>query len=178
MNSGKSRASIRFDLQPCLQGKLVELRPLRPDDYEDLFRVASDPLLWEQHPARDRYQPEVFTQLFRESLDSGGALVIIDRESKVMIGSSRFHAFDEQASEIEIGWSFLARAYWGGTYNQEVKRLMIGHALRFVRRVVFLVASQNLRSQKAMEKLGAVRAGTRINAVGRDSILYEITAVP
>ncbi|HUJ95472.1 MAG TPA: GNAT family N-acetyltransferase [Terriglobales bacterium] len=167
-----------FDFQPTLQGALVELRPLRPDDEQPLFAVASDPLIWEQHPASDRYKPEVFSALFRESLASGGALVAIDRKDGRIIGSSRFHSYNEAASEVEIGWTFLARSNWGGQYNREMKQLMLRHAFRFVKRVVFLVGLENMRSQKAVEKLGAVRTGRRPNAVGRDSYLYEITFVP
>jgi N-acetyltransferase len=167
-----------FDFQPTLIGVLVELRPLRAEDATDLFAVASDPLIWEQHPARDRYQPEIFEAFFRESLASGGALVTIDRKNGKIIGSSRFHSYNEQASEVEIGWTFLARAYWGGKYNREMKQLMLRHAFQFVRHVVFLIGPQNVRSQRAVEKLGAVRTGRRPNAVGRDSYVYEITFVP
>jgi RimJ/RimL family protein N-acetyltransferase len=167
-----------FDFQPTLNGELVALRPLRAVDADGLFAVASDPLIWEQHPARDRYQPEVFAAFFAESLASGGALAALDCKDGRIIGSSRFHSFDEQASEVEIGWTFLARSYWGGKYNGEMKCLMLRHAFRFVKRVVFLIGPQNFRSQKAVEKLGAVRAGSRPNAVGRESYLYEITSVP
>jgi RimJ/RimL family protein N-acetyltransferase len=57
-----------------------------------------------------------------------------------------------------------------------MKRLMLRHAFRFVESVVFLVGPQNLRSQRAVEKIGGVREGSRPNAVGRDSFLYRITA--
>ncbi|MBZ5533125.1 MAG: GNAT family N-acetyltransferase [Acidobacteriia bacterium] len=164
-----------FDLQPTLTGELLTLRPLRPDDFQDLYAVASDPLIWEQHPARDRYKEEVFKELFRESLASGGALVATEIKDGHIIGSSRFHGYDPAKSEIEIGWSFLARSYWGGVYNREMKRLMLRHAFQFVNSVVFLVGPQNLRSQRAMEKIGGVRAGSRTDANARDSLVYEIT---
>ncbi|MFZ0480718.1 MAG: GNAT family N-acetyltransferase [Terriglobales bacterium] len=170
--------NMLFDFQPTLKGELVELRPLRPDDAEGLFAVASDPFIWEQHPARDRYKPEVFNALFSESLASGGALTALDCKDGRIIGSSRFHAYNAEASEVEIGWTFLARSHWGGNYNGEMKRLMLRHAFQFVKRVVFLIGPQNVRSQKAVEKLGAVRVGSRLNAVGLDSYLYEITSVP
>jgi RimJ/RimL family protein N-acetyltransferase len=165
-----------FDLQPTLRGELLELRPLRPEDHRDLFAVASDPLIWEQHPDKARGTEEGFAAFFRESLASGGALVAIDLADGLVIGSSRFHAYDEARSEVEIGWSFLARSHWGGAYNGEMKRLMLEHAFRFVRRVVFLVGPDNLRSQRAVEKIGGVRAGRRTNAYGLDSVVYEITA--
>ena len=167
---------MSFDLQPVLEGELLSLRPLRPEDLHDLYAVASDPLIWEQHPANDRYKEDVFKEFFREALESGGALIAIDSKDGRVIGSSRFHGYDREKSEIEIGWTFLARSHWGGVYNGEMKRLMLGHAFRFVESVVFLVGPHNARSQKALEKIGGVRAGTRLDGKGRESLVYRITA--
>jgi len=167
---------VSFDLQPTLKGELVMLRPLRLEDYSALFAVASDPLIWEQHPANDRYKEEVFKEFFREAMDSGGALIATDSKTGRVIGSSRFHGYDREVSEIEIGWTFLARSHWGGTYNREMKQLMLRHAFQFVQSVVFLVGPQNLRSQKAVEKIGGVRVGSRRDANGRDNVVYRITA--
>jgi RimJ/RimL family protein N-acetyltransferase len=150
-----------FELQPHLVGELLELRPLLPDDWDALFAVASDPLIWEQHPSSDRYQEAVFREFFREALECGGAFAAIDRKTQKIIGSSRYFGFDAAASEIEIGWSFLARSYWGGTYNGEMKRLMLDHAFQFVDNVIFVVGPTNLRSQKALAKIGAVNIGRR-----------------
>jgi RimJ/RimL family protein N-acetyltransferase len=165
-----------FDLQPVLEGSLIRLRPLRPEDFPDLFAVASDPLIWEQHPANNRYQAEVFKEFFREAIESRGALTAIDAKDGRVIGSSRFHGFDEEKSEIEIGWTFLAKSHWGGIYNREMKQLMLRHAFQFVKSVVFLVGPQNMRSQRALEKIGAVRAGSRLDAYGRESVLFQITS--
>ena len=167
---------MSFDLQPTLTGKLVKLRPLRVEDFHDLYAVASDPLIWEQHPNSDRYQHEVFQEFFRQALESGGAFVAIDLKDGRIIGSSRFHGYNPEKSEIEIGWTFLARSHWGGAYNREMKQLMLRHAFRFVNSVVFLVGPQNLRSQKAMEKIGGVRVGSRPDTTGRDSVVFQITA--
>src|SRR5256885_5305892 len=112
-----SSDATAFDLQPTLSGELVTLRPLRPDDFDALFKVASDPLIWEQHPASDRYKEEVFRQFFQEALDSGGAFAVIHRKSGEIIGSTRYFMADADKSEVEIGWTFLARKYWGGVYN-------------------------------------------------------------
>ena len=165
-----------FDLQPTLKGELLTLRPLRPEDFHDLCAVAADPLIWEQHPNRDRHREEVFRQFFHEALESGGALIAIDSDGGQVIGSSRFHAYDPEKGEIEIGWTFLAMSRWGGLYNREMKQLMLRHAFRFVKKVVFLVGPQNLRSQRALEKIGAVRAGSRLDASGLDSLVYQIAA--
>ena len=167
---------MSFDLQPTLKGELVELRPLRPEDFHDLYAVASDPLIWEQHPIKDRYKEDVFRRFFREALESGGALIAIDSKDGRVIGASRFHGYDKDESEIEIGWTFLARSHWGGVYNREMKQLMLRHAFRFVKRVVLLVGLENLRSQRAVEKIGGVRVGSRPDAGGQDSLVYQITA--
>jgi N-acetyltransferase len=166
---------VSFDKQPFLVGELLELRPLRADDFEALFRVAADPLIWKQHPERNRYQEATFRAFFEEALTSGGALVALDRANGHIIGSSRYHGYDAERSVIEIGWSFLARAYWSGRYNGEMKRLMLEHAFRSVQRVIFIIGPDNRRSQRAVEKIGGVRAGTTIDPHGRERVVYELT---
>jgi N-acetyltransferase len=160
LNQEPDRREI-FELQPHLVGDLIEVRPLKARDWESLFAVASDPQIWEQHPAHDRYREEVFREFFRESLESGGAFVVIDRQTQEIIGSSRYFGFDPQKREIEIGWTFLARSHWGGKYNGELKRLMLDHAFKFVESVVFLIGPTNVRSQKALEKIGGVMTERR-----------------
>jgi RimJ/RimL family protein N-acetyltransferase len=164
------------DLQPVLCGQLLQLRPLRGDDFDALFAVAADPLIWEQHPARDRYQPEVFRAFFDEAMASGGALIATDSRDGNVIGGSRYHGYSAEESEIEIGWTFLSRAYWGGKYNGEMKDLMLRHAFTFVDRVIFLIGPENYRSQRAVENIGATPAGTRIDDYGRERLAFEITA--
>ena len=155
-----------FDLQPHLTGILIELRPLTPNDWDELFAIASDSLIWEQHPEPDRYKEGVFRIFFKDALESGGAFVIIDRKTQRIIGSTRFYGYDQEKSEIEIGWTFLARKYWGGRFNAEMKRLLLNHAFRVVQSVVFFAGEHNVRSQKAMEKLGAIKIGTATRAYG------------
>jgi RimJ/RimL family protein N-acetyltransferase len=146
-----------MNLLPTLKDDLILLRPLREDDFEPLFQIAKDPLIWEQHPCYDRYKKEVFTDFFKESLDSGGALIVMDKSNNTIIGSSRFKPVKNVESAIEIGWSFLSREYWGGMYNGAMKKLMIDYALEEVENIVFYIGKDNLRSQKAVEKIGAVR---------------------
>jgi RimJ/RimL family protein N-acetyltransferase len=166
-----------FNLQPNLKGELIELRPLRPEDWDDLFAVASDPLIWEQHPESDRYKEDVFKVFFREALECGGAFVIIDTTSQQIIGSTRFYGYDPEKSEIEIGWTFLARKYWGGRYNRELKQLMLDHAFKFVESVVLLVGENNVRSQKATEKIGGIRDGLVKKVYGNRSPSLSIRYV-
>jgi RimJ/RimL family protein N-acetyltransferase len=165
---------VPFDLQPTLGGPLVTLRPLSPADHDQLFAVAADPLIWEQHPDKTRFQPAGFQLFFQEALDSGGALLAMESASGQVIGSSRFHGYDEGADEVEIGWTFLARSHWGGQYNREMKRLMLEHAFRYVDRVIFLIDPANHRSQRAVQKIGAVRVGDRADASGRTCWAFQI----
>jgi N-acetyltransferase len=165
-----------FELQPTLEGRLLRLVPLQSADWDRLYAVASDPLIWELHPQRERYKEEIFRVFFREAMESGGAFIVIDRKDGKVIGSSRYHDYDEAKSEIEIGWTFLARSHWGGVYNSEMKQLMLRHAFKFVNSVVFLVGPQNWRSQRALEKIGAVRIGTRLDKTGRESVAFQITS--
>jgi len=157
---------MAFDLQPHLKGELIDLRPLKPDDWKELFAVASDPFIWEQHPESDRHLEDVFKIFFSDALESRGAFVILDRMTQQIIGSTRFYGYDPEKSEIEIGWTFLTRKYWGGRYNAEMKRLLLNHAFKFVENVVFFVGEDNVRSQKAMEKVGATKVGTATRAYG------------
>ncbi len=169
---------LEFDLQPTLAGTLLDLRPLRPDDFDALFAAASDPLIWEQHPESDRYERAVFQRYFDGAIESRGAFAIIERATGRIIGSSRYWNLKPAESEVEIGWTFLERAFWGGRYNAELKALMLDHAFRFVDRVVFVVGENNLRSQKAVRKLGAelVRSEERAAPDGsmRRNVIFAI----
>jgi RimJ/RimL family protein N-acetyltransferase len=147
--------SVEFDLQPTLKGNLIELRPLKREDFDALFAAASDPLIWEQHPEDDRYKKEVFQRFFDGAIDSKGAFAIVERKSGRTIGSSRYCNLNPVESEVEVGWTFLERPFWGGSYNRELKSLMLDHAFRFVDRVLFVVGEKNLRSQRALQKIGA-----------------------
>ncbi len=157
----------------------MHLRPVRPDDWEGMFAAASDPQIWAVHPVSNRYLEPMFREFFDSALDSHAALTIIDRKTSQIIGSSRYHGYDPAIGEIEIGWTFLARAYWGGEYNRDLKRLMLDHIFQFVDSVIFMVGEFNFRSQRAMEKIGGLkRAETRARAyhgIMHRHLVYEIT---
>jgi RimJ/RimL family protein N-acetyltransferase len=162
-----------FELQPHLTGELVEIRPLREDDFDELFAAAADPLVWEQHPDSDRYKPEVFRAFFRDAMASGGAVLVRDRTTGRVVGSSRYFGHDPEAREIEIGWTFLARSHWGGTFNHDLKRIMLRHAFRFVDSVIFVIGPNNVRSRRAVERIGGVFEGTAERS-GKDRVIYRI----
>ena len=166
-----------MDRQPVLEGERLLLRPLEADDWAALYGVASDRELWAGHPSHDRWREPVFRAFFDDALAKGGALAIIDKSTGKVIGSSRFQFSDREAEEgaLEIGWSFLDRAYWGRGYNAEFKRLMLEHAFRFAESVIFVIGPQNLRSQKAVLKLGAVLTSETRPGAGGDSLVFRLT---
>lgn len=166
-------------MQPVLTDDLVTLRPVVEGDREPLFAVASDPAIWELHPAHDRWQRAVFDPFFDEGLASSGALAIIDNADGAVIGSSRYDTRVCEAGEVEIGWTFLARKAWGGRFNRSVKRLMVRHALMTFDQTIFLVGETNLRSRRAMEKIGATLTDRRqtwpmAGGVAIDHMIYAI----
>lgn len=165
---------MKFDLQPTLRGARVVLRPLRADDLEEQYAVASDPLIWEQHPISDRYRRDVFEKFFQENLASGGSLVAIDPTTDKIIGGSRYYFHEGSTDEVEIGWTFLARPCWGGATNGEMKRLMLDHAFNYVSSVIFLIGPQNMRSRRAVEKIGGKFVGEGFWPSGLPKVTYRI----
>lgn len=143
-----------MERQPVLDGERLHLRPLRADDWDALYAVAADPLVWEVHPAHDRWREPVFRAFFDEALAEGGALVAIRKADGGVVGSSQFRACPISPEDIEIGWTFLARECWGTGLNPEMKRLMVGHALSDYPRVLFRIGETNIRSRKAIEAIG------------------------
>ncbi|QMW24553.1 GNAT family N-acetyltransferase [Sandaracinobacteroides saxicola] len=149
-------------MQPVLEDERLLLRPLAAADFAPLFAVARDPEIWALHPAHDRWREPVFRAFFDEGLASNGALAVIDRASGTIIGSSRYDIRVCRPGEVEVGWTFLARAHWGGGVNRRLKRLMLAHAFEAgFDTVIFLVGDGNLRSCRALEKVGAVLTDRR-----------------
>lgn len=145
-----------INLQPAhLQNNLVSLQPVGTNDFERLYAVAADPQIWEQHPQKDRYKREVFQAFFDSAIKSKGAFLVLDAKTGAVIGSSRYYEYNKEEKSIAIGYTFLAKAYWGGPYNKGLKMLMLTHAFTFADAVLFHVGIHNFRSQKAIEKLGA-----------------------
>jgi N-acetyltransferase len=171
---------MALDLQKTLENDQFVLFALKLDDFEELYAVASDPMIWEQHPNKDRYQEGVFRVFFEGAIRSGSAYKIVDKITNKTIGSTRFYDFDEQKSTILIGYTFYARAYWGTPANREVKKMMLDEAFQYVTKVQFHIGAKNIRSQIAIGRLGAQKIDEReIEYYGEPSMLnfiYEITS--
>lgn len=164
------------DLQPYLSNVRVTLTPLKQDDFEALYAAASDPLIWEQHPASDRWKRDVFEEFFAQGLASKGAFLIQDGDTGEVIGSSRYHGYDPTTSSVEIGWTFFKRSHWGGRYNAATKDLMLNHAFSFVQSVILYAGEHNYRSCRAIERIGGERIGSRQDGPGEVSLRYRVTA--
>lgn len=157
MTSNKPK--LEFEIQPILENEVVSIRPLKEDDFETVFQMASDPLIWEQHPSRDRYKREEFAKYFQGGIESKGAFLVLDSKTKQPIGCTRYYDLNKEPDSVAIGFTFLIRKVWGGRHNSALKSLMINHAFKFVNRIIFHVGPENFRSQKAVEKLGAMNIG-------------------
>jgi RimJ/RimL family protein N-acetyltransferase len=168
-----------MNLQPAhLKNDIVWLEPLKQEHFEELYLVASDPLIWEQHPNPDRYKLDAFTNYFKGAMESGGAFIIRDTLSGKALGSSRYCAYDAANKEIQIGYTFFSRVCWGKSINKAVKKLMLTHAFNDVDNVAFYVGANNIRSQKAMEAIGGIKVREEVVAYfgepDRLNFRYEI----
>lgn len=146
---------MNFSIQPLLENDKVKLIPLWEEDFERLYEVASDPKIWEQHPNKNRFERDVFKNFFKGALESKGAFLILDKNSDEIAGSTRFYGYNETDKSIFIGYTFYGVKFWGKGLNSEAKKLMLNYIFQFVEKVIFHVGASNIRSQKAMEKLGA-----------------------
>ena len=166
------------DFQPTLTGPTIIVRPIAAEEWAELYAAGSDPKIWEVHPVPDRWTEPKFRGFFDDAIKSKMAFTFVDRASGKLIGSSRYSGHEPDKSEIEIGWTFLARSHWGGAANREVKRLMLDHAFTFVDTVIFWVGDTNWRSQGAMTKIGGIRRDglfTRELSGERPYFIFDIT---
>ena len=167
---------MTFDIQPKhLQNELIKLVPLHENDFEELYEVASDPLVWEQHPNKLRYQRAVFQNFFQGAIESKGAFFVRDAETDEAIGSSRFYDYNEDDNSILIGYTFIGRKYWGNGYNKALKELMMDYAFQYVDTIYFHIGANNIRSQRTMEKIGGIKIDEfEVEYYGEDSKLNYI----
>ncbi|PAM94829.1 GNAT family N-acetyltransferase [Flavobacterium sp. IR1] len=147
-----------FNLQPeVLEDNITKLIPLEESHFDALYEVASDPLIWEQHPMKDRYKIEVFRSFFDAGINSQSSFLILDKNTNEIVGNTRYYDYNAEKSSIAIGFTFIGRKFWGGLHNKSNKKLLIDYAFKHVNTVVFHIGAENIRSQKAVAKLGAVK---------------------
>lgn len=150
---------MNFSIKPTLENEQILLTPLEAGDYDALYAVASDPAIWAQHPQHDRWKEEVFREFFDAAIRSHSAFKIIDKASGEIAGSTRYYDYDARENSIYIGYTFYATKYWGTGFNKAVKKLMLDYIFQYVTAVGFHVGMNNVRSQIAISRLGAVKVG-------------------
>ncbi|UPK68153.1 GNAT family N-acetyltransferase [Chitinophaga filiformis] len=167
-----------IDIQPVLENEHAILYPLREEDFEDVYAVAADPEIWEQHPNRERWQHDVFRTFFDGAIRSRGAFKIVDKATGKVAGSTRFYDYNEEESSICIGYTFYATAYWGKGFNHSVKRMMLDYIFQFVSQVYFHIGVNNIRSQVSIGRLGAEKVGEMevayFGEASKQNFLYKI----
>ena len=170
--------AMNFSVQPTLENENVTLNPLQQSDFERLFEVASDPEVWAMHPNKERYKREVFENFFTGAMESNGAFLIIDQETEEALGSTRFYDHNENDNSIFIGYTFYGTKSWGKNINSSVKRLMLDYIFQYVDQVNFHVGKDNIRSVKAMTKLGAKNLGEEevayFGEASKTNIVFQI----
>jgi RimJ/RimL family protein N-acetyltransferase len=173
---------MTFNIQPNnLKSELIFLRPLQENDFDKLFEIASDPLLWEQHPNKYRYKKEEFTTYFKGAILSKGAFIIIDSKTNETVGCSRYYDYNDDENTILIGYTFIGRKYWGRGYNASLKKIMLNYIFQYVSSVYFHIGNQNFRSQKAIEKFGAQKVGEQeveyYGEIPKMNYIYKINKI-
>jgi len=148
---------MNINIQPTLENENVILHPLQDKDFDDLYAVASDPKIWEQHPNKDRCKIEVFKVFFEGAMQSKGAFKIVNKASGHVMGSTRFYDHNQEENSISIGYTFYGRDYWGKGFNHSVKSLMLDYIFQFVSIVHFHIGADNIRSQIAIARLGTTK---------------------
>jgi RimJ/RimL family protein N-acetyltransferase len=170
---------MSFGIQPTLENEKVFLHPLQERDFDALYNAASDPEVWLQHPNKDRWKKEVFKIFFDGAIQSKGAFKIVDKATDNVIGSTRFYDYDEVENSIFIGYTFYAVAYWGKGVNRLVKATMLDYAFQFVSKVYFHIGANNIRSQIAINRIGAEKIAEQeiayFGEASRLNFVYEIS---
>lgn len=170
-----------------LVGHRAHLVPLAAEHVPALLEAGRDPAVWTYLPRHPRTLADmedlVAEALARRDAGVDFPFVIRDRhDNDRVVGSTRFCDIDKENRSLEIGWTWLSPDVWRTRINSECKRLLLGHAFETLGaiRVFFKTDARNVRSQKAIERLGAVKEGVwrkhRILPDGfiRDSVYYSI----
>jgi RimJ/RimL family protein N-acetyltransferase len=176
-----------FRSAPILEGRFFRLEPLEERHSSDLAGAGQDPevfrfLRYSPGGSEPAMLAHIRTLEARHRAGTDLPFAVVRRSDSRAVGMTRFLEIDRENSAVEIGGTWLDRTLWGSVANPESKRLMLGHAfdLEAVNRVQIKTDARNHRSQRAIEKLGAVREGVLRNHVImpdgflRSSVYYSV----
>ncbi len=169
-----------------LVGQKVKIRPMEQDDLIELYNAGNSADIWTYMPmsvqSLDDMKRLIDNALKAREQGTEFPFVIIAKDSQKIVGSTRFLDISTANRSLEIGWTWLSPAVWRTSINMESKYLLLRHCFEMLGtiRVQLKTDGRNQRSQKAIERLGAVREGVlrrhRIMYDGfvRDSVYYSI----
>jgi len=172
-----------------LRGQYVYLETLQPKHMDFLKSLARDARLWEYTKTllldeTFDYQFEKYMQAAFDDRATGGqhSFVIRQTSDDAIIGMTRYYKIEPVHKRLSIGFTWYIPDVWGKVYNKECKLLLLQYAFEELhfQRVEFEVAHQNVRSQKAVEKIGGVhearlrKHGLHADGTVRDTIVFSI----
>jgi RimJ/RimL family protein N-acetyltransferase len=180
----------QLNVEKDLSGHFVYLEPVNESYREVLRGLARDERIWEFTKTlmiNDRYDAQ-FDEYFDVALglpESGGQAFVIrtvDGKDGRIIGMTRLFNVEPKEKRLEIGHTWYVPDVWGKVYNKECKLLLLQYVFEMLgfNRVEFRVAHQNIRSQKAVEKIGGVKEGVlrkfaiRNDGSRRDTVVFSI----
>ena len=180
---------MQFHPPVRLPGRHLELVPLALEQVGPLLKAANAPEIWtywRDGPLVEREAMERFVKdlLARQERGTDLPFAVVRREDGAPVGMTRFLDIQREYQTVEVGGTWFSRSLWGSMFNRESKRLMLGYAFdtEGCHRVQLKADQRNLRSLRAIERLGAVREGVLrehvVNADGhrRSSVYYSILA--
>lgn len=169
-----------------LGGTTVQLLPLEESHFEELYQVASDPLLWTHIPTdcsvREKFDRTVRLALQEREAGRQYPFVIFHQPTQRLIGSTRFIDIEPRDRKLEIGFTFIMREYWGTNVNFECKLLLMTFAFETLGaiRVQLKTKDSNIRSRTAIEKIGGKFEGIlrkdrmQDSGISRNSAYFSI----
>lgn len=164
-----------------MEGERVKLAPLTLEHVQPLFDCSRDPAIWAAYPIRIE-RVEEMEQFVRKALDGRDRgeqypYAVYDKALDAYVGSTRFLRIAKEHRNLNIGSTWYSSEVWRTRVNTETKYLLLRHAFEQaeVIRVEIVTSTDNLRSQRAIERLGAVREGLlRKKYYGLDYFVYAI----
>jgi RimJ/RimL family protein N-acetyltransferase len=169
-----------------LKGNEVELLPLEAVHLDSLFLAASNKEIWEltsvDYSVKEIFYPNFNNALNERNSGSAYPFVIIHKDSNTIIGTTRLLEICPNDKKIEIGVTWIMKEFWGTTVNLECKLLLLNYCFETLEanRVQFRAKDNNLRSRRAIEKIGGVFEGVlrkdkiEPNGVPRNTAFYSI----
>jgi len=171
----------------ALENEVVFLKPLAQEDRQGIFEAGSYPEIWSYMSTEiekmDDVNKFVDKALLTKREKTEFPFVIVDKKSGQIIGSTRFMDIDETHKRLEIGTSWISPAFWRTAINTNCKYLLLQYCFEVLnlQRVQIKTDHENIRSQRAIERLGATKEGVlrnhmvRKDGTTRHTVMYSIT---